>query len=91
MVPTAVLVEALTGQPQDAAVNHRVRRARTEPLDEPLARSAAALRKSHPAASVTDAAVAATAARWGSLAVLTSDPNDLTALLANTPIAVEHV
>ncbi|CAN5319955.1 hypothetical protein BH23ACT9_BH23ACT9_06160 [soil metagenome] len=91
LVPTAVLVEALTGRPADAAVRHRVNRAEAVDLTLPLAAEAATRRQRWPNASVVDAVVAATAATMGAAAVLTSDPDDLTGLLAGDAVHVVTV
>lgn len=86
VVPTVTVVEATTGRPQeDAAVNHRLRRALVDPCTLERARQAAALRfRAEDGASAIDGVVAATAAWRQEAAVVTSDPADLRALLATT-------
>jgi len=86
LLPSVVLAEAISGRPHDARVD-RVIRAIGPPTNpsETLARHAGALR--HRAKRATpsgiDALVAAHAAASTPAVVLTSDRNDLTALLAD--------
>lgn len=84
VVPTVVVAEATTGRAdRDALVNQRIKRARVDPCPLPLARRAAVLRSSTSrSVSTVDAIVAATAEQYRAAAVATSDPKDLTALLA---------
>ncbi|MCA1671569.1 MAG: hypothetical protein LC799_05010, partial [Actinobacteria bacterium] len=77
IVPTAVLVESLTGNGvRDALANRFVRLSAVHPLDEQLARRAAQLRSKAHAGSAVDAVVVATAELFETL-VVTSDPDDL--------------
>ncbi len=78
-VPTAVLVESLTGSgPRDARVNRLLKACRVEPVQEATARRAALLRSRARAGSAVDALVVAAAEPGG--VVLTSDPHDVGAL-----------
>jgi predicted nucleic acid-binding protein len=83
VVPTVVVVESATGrQREDASVNHRLRRALPDPCTLERARQAAALRfRCERDVSAVDAVVAATAVHRGRAVVVTSDPDDLRALL----------
>lgn len=78
-VPTVCLVESLTGRAQDANLNRRLKGTRTVPLDETYAREAAARRAAVDADDVADPVVVTTAARLRSV-VLTTDPEDISAL-----------
>ena len=88
LVPSAVLVEALTGDHRRDFHEIRLLRACiVHPVDEELARDAAALRASAAAprtTSAVDAIVVAEADRAGGGVVLTSDPDDLGALAQHT-------
>jgi hypothetical protein len=79
-VPTAVLVESLTGRPgRDAVVNRLLKGCQIEPApSEALARRAALLRTVAGKGSAVDALVVAAAEPGGT--VLTSDSDDLSAL-----------
>lgn len=79
-VPTAVLVESLTGSPgRDATTNRLLKGCRIDPApSEVLARRAALLRTAARQGSAVDALVIAAAEPGGS--VLTTDPDDLHAL-----------
>lgn len=98
-VPTPVLVEATTGDAgRDAEVNRVLKRlARAAPVlrspDEDTARQAGRLRCRAGTDDGIDALVAAAAVGDGSACVLlTSDPDDLTKLLAAEPqVAVRRV
>jgi predicted nucleic acid-binding protein len=83
-VPTAVLVEALTGDHRrDFPVNRLLRACQLRTTDEAQAREAARLRAATGPAgpiSAVDAVVAAFATTRLDSLVLTSDPADLTAL-----------
>jgi predicted nucleic acid-binding protein len=87
-VPSAVLVEALTGDHRrDFQVNRLLRACQIRELDESLARAAARLRTATGRAgtiSAVDAIVIAHAASCPDPVVLTGDVGDLTALAANT-------
>lgn len=77
IVPTAVLVESLTGNGvRDALANRMVGLSSVHPLDEPLARRAAQLRSKARAGSAVDAVVVATAELLEAL-VITGDLDDL--------------
>ncbi|MGH8910518.1 MAG: PIN domain-containing protein [Egibacteraceae bacterium] len=90
IVPTVTVVESTTGrQPEDASVNHRLRRAFPDPCTLERARQAAKLRfRCDREVSAVDAVVAATTAERGHAVVATSDPDDLQALLA--PAGARH-
>jgi rRNA-processing protein FCF1 len=78
-VPTVCLVESLTGRPQDAKLNRRLRGTRTVPLDETVAREAAARRAVVDGDDAADPVVVATAARLSAV-VVTTDPEGISAL-----------
>jgi predicted nucleic acid-binding protein len=88
VVPAVVLTEALTGDHRgDSHENRLLRTCAIRPVDEPLAREAAALRfkaatDSRP--SAVDALVAAVADVLGGATVLTGDVGDLRALARHT-------
>jgi hypothetical protein len=81
-VPTAALVESLTGHPgRDAMINRLLKGCTIGPApSEALARRAALLRTAARRGSAVDAVVIAAAEPGGT--VLTSDPDDLRALAA---------
>lgn len=80
IVPTAVLVDALTGnRVRDALANRTVGLSLVHPLDEPLARRAAQLRGRARADSAVDAIVVATAELFEAL-VVTGDHHGLARL-----------
>ncbi len=81
-VPTAVLVESLTGNPgRDATANRLLKGCQIDPApSEVLARRAAMLRTTARRGSAVDALVIAAAEPGGT--VLTSDSDDLRALAA---------
>jgi hypothetical protein len=84
LVPSVVTVEALTGDARDAPVNQALKQVH---LDEalPLDRTRAAARlRQNTAASAVDAVVAEAAARTRAAFLVTSDPDDMTALLERT-------
>ena len=97
LVPAVVLVEVLTGDHRkDHAVGRFLRLCPVLPVDETLARSAAALRTATGRAgsiSAVDAVVAATAEAQPDPLVLTSDPRDLRSLATagHTGFAVRAV
>jgi predicted nucleic acid-binding protein len=90
IVPTAVLVEVLTGQPTDAAVWHVVNGLTTVDLTVPIAARAAALRQRAERARrkqrdlSIDAIVMATAEAFAPAVIVTADVPDLT-LLTDRP------
>jgi hypothetical protein len=85
-IPAIVLTEALTGDPRrDFHENRLVRMCQVRDVTEQLARDAALLRTRSRRAttiSATDAVVAALAVACADPIVLTSDPDDLSALVA---------
>ncbi|MDQ6616026.1 MAG: PIN domain-containing protein [Actinomycetota bacterium] len=88
LVPSVVLVEALTGDHRrDFHENRLLSTCDIRPVDEVLARTAATLRtkvKARRAPSAVDAIVVALADEAGGAIVLTSDPGDLRALARHT-------
>ena len=87
VVPSVVLVEALTGDHRrDHATNRLLRMCQINPVDEELARQAALLRTATRRAgeiAATDALVVAQAAQSNEPNILTSDPGDLRSLAQN--------
>ena len=84
IVPTAVLVESLTGHgPRDARVNRLLRTCDVASLDIDIARSAARLRTSARRGSAVDAIVVATAEAASSKLVITGDESDISSLAAH--------
>jgi hypothetical protein len=80
IVPTAVLVDSLTGnRVRDALAHRTVGLSRVHPLDEPMARRAAQLRRRARAGSAVDAIVVATAELFEAL-VITGSLDDLARL-----------
>lgn len=80
ILPTAVLVESLTGnRVRDALANRTVDLSLIHPLEEPLARRAAQLRSLARAGSVVEATVVATAEQLEAL-VITVNHDDLARL-----------
>jgi predicted nucleic acid-binding protein len=96
-VPAVVLAEALTADPRrDFHANRLLRACQIRVVDEAQAREAARLRTATRRASkisATDAVVAAFASECSDPLVLTSDPDDLTALAEHTahPITVVRI
>lgn len=98
VVPSSVLTEALTGDPRrDFHVNRVLAACEIEPVDERLARRAAALRtaaaqdvrppvsgKERPLPSAVDAIVVALADHLGGGTVVSDDRHDMQALAAHT-------
>ena len=85
VAPTVILVESTTSRPRDDARTDQLLH-RTDPEDctLPQARQSAVLRhRCDRDVSAVDAVVAAVAAARPGAAVLTSDPEDLAALLAS--------
>lgn len=90
LVPAAVLAEAITGTRRDAPVHWAVNRMRVVATDRATAELAGRLRHGAHRAGATpsgvDAIVAAHAASVdGEAAVMTTDPDDLKALLVARP------
>jgi len=88
LVPAVVLTEALTGDHRrDLVENRLLRTCDIRPVEQELARSAAALRtkvKARRAPSAVDAIVVALADEVGGGTVLSSDPSDLRGLARHT-------
>jgi hypothetical protein len=78
-VPTVCLVESLTGRPEDANLDRRLKGARIVSLGETDARHAAGLRAAIGGDDAADPAVVAAAARLDAL-VVTTDLGDIRAL-----------
>ena len=81
LVPSVITVEALTGDARDAPINQTLKQVDVDeilPLDR--TRTAARLRQAT-AATAVDAVVAEAAARTRAAFLVTSDPDDMTALL----------
>lgn len=97
LVPSVVLVEALTGDHRrDHGVNRFLKTCQVQPVNEVHAREAARLRTATGRAgtiAATDAVVAAIASTVAEPVVVTSDPDDLSALAAHAarPITVVAV
>jgi predicted nucleic acid-binding protein len=92
VVPSVVLVESLQGHAgRDAIANRFLKTCDiVEEVSEPLARRAALLRRRARRGSAVDALVVAIAEPDGT--VLTSDPQDLDALVAYAQgVSIEHV
>jgi hypothetical protein len=91
-VPAVVLVEALTGDHRrDFHENHLLRLCQIRAVTEQLGRDAAVLRTRTGRAatiSATDAVVAAYATSCVEPIVLTSDPEDLAALVEHSDVSV---
>ncbi|MGQ0773116.1 MAG: hypothetical protein ACT4NY_01635 [Pseudonocardiales bacterium] len=90
VVPTVTVVESTTGrQHEDARINQLLKRVVPDICTLERSRQAAALRfRCSREVSAVDAVVAATAADRTQATVVTSDPEDLQALLANRIRAV---
>ena len=92
LVPSVVLTEALTGDHRrDFHANRLLGMCQIKPIDEQLARQAAALRTATGIASdisATDAVVVALGAQLEGASILTSDPGDLRALAAQSESAI---
>jgi PIN domain. len=81
IVPTAVLVESITGRgPRDAKTNRLLNTCEVVDLGESLARRAARLRTLARQGSAVDAIVVATAEDHGSRLIITGDKDDLSSL-----------
>jgi len=93
-VPAAVLAESLTGDHRrDYHANRLLRTCQVRDITEPHAREAARLRTATGRAgtiTATDAIVTALASTCHDPVILTTDPNDLTALAQHTqrPITI---
>lgn len=96
VISAATLVEATDPKSVSAAYDWTVSRLRVEPLSKDLARNATALLRAagfHGHRHAIDAMVCATAlAIPGEVVILTSDPDDLSALTVDHPrIAIERI
>jgi predicted nucleic acid-binding protein len=80
-VPAVVVAQAWRSARQ-ANLGRALGQCRIEPVDEPLAKAAGVLCRRAGTADAVDALVVASAARRGD-AVLTSDPDDISALAAH--------
>lgn len=90
-VPVVVLAETLRGGPRDAPVHRVLRATGTVPTEAGTGRVAGELLGSTGGRNVADALVAAEAVAVAGSTVLTSDPDDLTTLLAATRVPVIRV
>ena len=83
-VPACALAQVWTGAPTQARLNQALKRCRTIPLDEDMARLAGRLRMISGIDDVTDASVAAAAAmatNFSSVVIATSDEYDILQLI----------
>lgn len=83
LVPAAVLAETLFGDGRDARANQVLKKLQVIPITDPIARSAAGLKRDARMTGVAptiDAIVVATSAAAGGGVVLTSDVDDIRAL-----------
>jgi len=83
LVPAAVLTETLFGDGRDARANQVLKKLQVIPITDPIARSAAGLKRDARMTGVAptiDAIVVATSAAAGGGIVLTSDVDDIRAL-----------
>ncbi len=88
LVPTAVLAETLFGDGRDARANQVLKKLQIVSLTEPIARSAAGLKRSAGmtgVAATVDAIVVAVSAGLGGGVVLTSDRQDIRRLADGVP------
>jgi predicted nucleic acid-binding protein len=91
-VPVVVLAETLRGSARDAPVNRVLKSLDVLPTTEAVGRGAGRLLGRASGENVADALVAAEAVESGATTVLTSDPDNLAALLTNRPeIAIRRV
>lgn len=79
-IPAIALAEVWRGDAKDARVARLLKACSIETMDEPLARAAGSLRRATPKADTIDACIAAGVRRRGD-AIVTSDPEDMRALL----------
>jgi predicted nucleic acid-binding protein len=90
LVPTTVLAEALFGDNRDSRANQVLKKLAVVPISEPIARIAAALKRTAGMTGVPatiDATVVATSVVSGGGAVLTADTDDIRRLAS----AIESV
>jgi len=91
-VPVVVLAETLRGSARDAPVNRVLKSVDVLATAEAVGRGAGRLLGRTSGENVTDALVAAEAVESAATTVLTSDPDDLAALLTDRPeIAIRRV
>ncbi len=84
-VPVVVLTETLRGGPRDAPVNRVLKSVGSSPTEPTTGRAAGHLLGSTGGRNSADALVAAEALRFSGSVILTSDPDDLNALLVDHP------
>ena len=84
-VPVVVLAETLRGGPRDAPVNRVLKSTGTVPTEASVGRAAGRLLGGTGGRDTADALVAAEALAVPGSLVLTSDPDDLGPLLADSP------
>lgn len=83
-VPVCVLAQVWNGEPTQARLNQALKRCRTIPLDEEMARFAGRLRRVSGVHDVVDASVVAAAAHatnLSSVVIATSDEGDIAQLV----------
>ena len=86
LIPAAVLAETLMGDEGDARANQVLKKLQIIPLTEPIARSAARLKRlagMTGVAATIDAIEVATSAAAGGGVILTSDPDDIRILASH--------
>lgn len=83
--PVVVLTETLRAGPRDAAVNRVLKLVGAAPTEPSIGRTAGGLLGRTGGRNTADALVAAEAMQVPRSVVLTSDPDDLTALLVDEP------
>jgi predicted nucleic acid-binding protein len=94
VVPASTLTEVMTGRPSDAGVWHVVNRLPVHSIDTTTAAQAGALRERATATRrkkrdlSMDAQVVATAMAYLPATIITSDPDDITALAQGLDISV---
>ena len=82
-IPAVVVAEVWRGDRRDARVASLLKACNVEPLDEPRARAAGALRRTTAGAATVDACIAVGVRERGD-AIATSDPDDMRRLLGPT-------
>jgi len=90
-VPVVVMAETLRGGPRDAPVNRVLKATGTAPTDATTGRRAGTLLGRTGGRNTADALVAAEALTIAGSVVLTSNPDDLGALLADAGTDVVRV
>jgi predicted nucleic acid-binding protein len=90
-VPVIVLAETLRGGARDAPVNRVLKAVGSTPTHPSTGRRAGTLLGRTGGRNTADALVAAEVAAVPGSAVLTSDPDDLGALLAGSPVTVVEI